>query len=175
MGSACDLHAFMSEQFTWTCPSCGRKVPSRVPECRCGFQQADAPPPLPEEALVPEAPPRRSSWAVVGIVAAVLVAGALAMIPLRSKAGAPTTAADADVPPPALDFSLPSVPPIPDPSGPAAVPSAGSQASPATSTVAGRATRPSAPDTETVVLVPSGPPAALEDLIGQVLPAVVTV
>jgi S1-C subfamily serine protease len=165
----------MSEQFAWTCPSCGRKVPSRVPECRCGFQQADAPPPLPEEALAQVAPARRSSWAVVGIVAAVLVAGALAMIPLRSKAGAPTLAPAADIPPPALDFSVPAVPAIPDSSGPAAAPSAGTQASSASSTVAARATLPSAPDTETATPVPSGPPAALEDLIGQVLPAVVTI
>src|SRR5262245_48583241 len=32
-----------SASFLWTCPSCGRRVPRRVDECRCGFKQSDAP------------------------------------------------------------------------------------------------------------------------------------
>ena len=33
-----------SDQFSWKCPACDRRVPTRVQECRCGYQrqQADA-------------------------------------------------------------------------------------------------------------------------------------
>ena len=35
-----------SDQFSWKCPACDRRVPTRVQECRCGFQrqQSDAAP-----------------------------------------------------------------------------------------------------------------------------------
>ena len=35
-----------SDQFSWKCPACDRRVPTRVQECRCGFQRqgSDAPP-----------------------------------------------------------------------------------------------------------------------------------
>src|SRR5262245_57835403 len=32
-----------ASSFLWTCPSCGRGVPRRVDECRCGFKQSDVP------------------------------------------------------------------------------------------------------------------------------------
>ena len=28
----------MDSEFTWTCPGCGRQVPSRLDTCRCGYQ-----------------------------------------------------------------------------------------------------------------------------------------
>jgi S1-C subfamily serine protease len=30
------------EHFSWNCPSCGRQVPTRYEECRCGFRKRDA-------------------------------------------------------------------------------------------------------------------------------------
>src|SRR5258705_7093596 len=33
-----------AEHFSWGCPSCGRRVPTRVDECRCGFNRQDLPP-----------------------------------------------------------------------------------------------------------------------------------
>ena len=36
---------------TWTCPSCGRRVPLRAPACHCGMTRARA------EALPPAQPP----------------------------------------------------------------------------------------------------------------------
>jgi len=43
------------DHFSWTCPSCGRRVPARFEECRCGFQKQNLPPvvagqPAPEPA-----------------------------------------------------------------------------------------------------------------------------
>jgi len=59
------------DQFSWVCPSCGRRVPTRFEECRCGFQRQDLPPVVIEEAT--EAPERRgpSSIVIVILVAAV--------------------------------------------------------------------------------------------------------
>lgn len=28
--------------FTWTCPSCKRRVPSRIEQCHCGYNRAEA-------------------------------------------------------------------------------------------------------------------------------------
>ncbi len=39
------------ESLPWDCPSCGRRVPSNIERCRCGFERvsADLPPPPPAE------------------------------------------------------------------------------------------------------------------------------
>jgi len=31
-----------SDQFSWKCPACDRRVPTRVQECRCGFQRQES-------------------------------------------------------------------------------------------------------------------------------------
>jgi S1-C subfamily serine protease len=31
----------VSDQFSWKCPSCDRRVPTRVQDCRCGFQRQE--------------------------------------------------------------------------------------------------------------------------------------
>jgi len=46
------------DQFSWSCPSCGRRVPTRFEECRCGFKKEEQPPVLVEE---PTQVPTRSS------------------------------------------------------------------------------------------------------------------
>jgi serine protease Do len=162
----------MSDHFSWTCPSCGRKVPNRVPECRCGFQQADAPPPLPETADVAEPPARGRSRGLVLAVVGVLGAGALVMIPLRwNSTPTPSPAADAaEAPEP--DFSIPKVPEIPvSPDVYSPAPAGARDVPPIP-----RDTTRRAPEAETAdVPAPSGPPAALEDLVSRILPAVVTI
>src|SRR5690349_13292632 len=64
-----------STALPWTCPFCGRRVPRRVNECRCGFQQAGAPA---EDAAPPveTSTPRGSSrWSLV-IFGVLVLAGA---------------------------------------------------------------------------------------------------
>ena len=63
----------------WTCPSCGRRVPPRVPACRCGFQQTDAPPPLPDAAAPRTAPPQRPWGLLVVALIPAAASGALAV------------------------------------------------------------------------------------------------
>ena len=39
------------DHFSWSCPACGRRVPTRFEECRCGFKKQDMPAaPAAEEA-----------------------------------------------------------------------------------------------------------------------------
>ena len=161
----------MSEQFSWTCPSCGRKVPTRVAECRCGFQQSDAPPPLPADAVEappaasPQAPPR--TFFAAALAAALVVVGALAMVPMWS-------ATRSDAVPEAVEGTAPALEPLPKVDIPATPDEPARPAAPAVPPVliipdANAAEgRPPSP-------APTTPPTALEDLIAGILPAVVTI
>jgi S1-C subfamily serine protease len=54
------------DHFSWSCPSCGRRVPTRFEECRCGFKKQDLPPVVAEE--VPAAPARNGPAASLLII-----------------------------------------------------------------------------------------------------------
>jgi S1-C subfamily serine protease len=78
---------------SWTCPSCGRRVPRRVDECRCGFSHAETPADAPISAP-PPAPPRQDSNQIVFLCLLVIVAGGIvALFLLRESAPVPATAA----------------------------------------------------------------------------------
>ena len=140
----------------WTCPSCGRRVPNRVPACRCGFEQAEAPPPIPEPAA------RQTSggrpWGL--IVIALLVAGGavLAMVP-RLTAPADSTA--------------PAITPVTGPGAPE--PPASTSSVPAF--VPPVVVRPGAmkPAAAPPLEEPPSTPASLEDVVSRVVPAVVSI
>ena len=74
----------MSNAFTWTCPQCGRSVPRKVADCRCGFHQdvlpeppvAAAPVPPPVPAAVPEARRNNTVLIAAALVAVAIVASA---------------------------------------------------------------------------------------------------
>jgi S1-C subfamily serine protease len=59
--------------YTWTCPTCGRRVPRHVPACRCGaaapVQTATSKP------AAPVAPAARAWWIALVAVAALVLAG----------------------------------------------------------------------------------------------------
>ena len=153
-------------QFSWTCPSCARKVPSRVTECRCGFQQADAPPPLPEQALepAPATPARR--WVLPAVVVVILCVGGVAMVPMwsatRTEPAAPAEVAEVPARQPLPKIEIPEYP-----EEPAAAPV------PVTPVAMERGSAIEQPEA-TPSAAPAAP-AALEDLVSRVLPAVVTV
>src|SRR6266550_5723660 len=50
------------DHFSWVCLSCGRRVPTRFEECRCGFKKDDLPPAVVTEmpAAAPAFAPARS-------------------------------------------------------------------------------------------------------------------
>src|ERR1044072_2244410 len=72
------------DHFSWVCPSCGRRVPTRFDECRCGFKKDDLPPAAITEmpAAAPPPAPARSGpaasllvilGAAIGLRAAVYI------------------------------------------------------------------------------------------------------
>src|SRR5438309_7990935 len=66
------------DHFSWSCPACGRRVPTRFEECRCGFKKQDMPPPPPateETAAIPE---RSGSSALKLVIAAAVLGLAIA-------------------------------------------------------------------------------------------------
>src|SRR5207244_9900324 len=85
--------------FVWKCPKCGRKVPNRLTDCRCGYQRGaddvavapDAPlaPPAP---VAPQAPGSSVHWMVLIGVAGAAV-GLLVALQLMPKQPARQTAA----------------------------------------------------------------------------------
>jgi hypothetical protein len=84
-----------SDQYVWHCPSCGRHVPRRIEECRCGCRRTpDTATEAASGAPTPSAQPPASGG---GREARLLVTGlllglALAAIPLWSLwPGAPLT------------------------------------------------------------------------------------
>jgi len=68
-----------SDQFSWKCPACDRRVPTRVQECRCGFQRQESDAALPTEPAETSARSGPSSslflilGAAIGLGAAVYV------------------------------------------------------------------------------------------------------
>ena len=104
----------MANEYSWTCPQCGRTVPRRIGACRCGFvhQAAAVPPPLlppdparatapaparapapapapaPASASAPASARTNTAIVVAAVVVAVALVGAAAMVSLSwLKAG----------------------------------------------------------------------------------------
>jgi S1-C subfamily serine protease len=144
-----------STTISWTCPSCGRRVPRRVDECRCGFQHVETPADAPSSGPAPSAPtpsasPRPDSNHIVFLSLLVIVAGGMvALYLLRESAGVPAKAA-ATTAGPAAQVSLPVA-----------------DAAPALADTPTESTPPAEPD----------PPAtgSLEDVVSRVLPAVASI
>ena len=93
-----------SPSFLWTCPSCQRRVPRRVDECRCGFKQTEAP--VDEHTPAPAVTTERRSAKPLGLAVAAIAIGALALFLMQSRANtAPRAAAQpvTDAPAPATE------------------------------------------------------------------------
>jgi S1-C subfamily serine protease len=73
-----------SDQFSWKCPACDRRVPTRVQECRCGFQRQ-------EPDAAPPAGTSRSLFlilgAAIGLGAAVYIVQTREPAPIAAHAG----------------------------------------------------------------------------------------
>src|SRR6266511_3955900 len=96
-----DLQAPIQPTFVWNCPECGRRVPNRLNDCRCGYQRDG------EAALAPVAPSALSAppppsakllpWVVLTGVA-LAAAGtliALQVAPIKQNRAPASAAADA--------------------------------------------------------------------------------
>ena len=71
------------DQFSWTCPACARRVPSRVDACRCGHEKQSAPLVAPEESSAE--PARSSPPASLLLILGVAVGIAITVFIVRSQ------------------------------------------------------------------------------------------
>jgi S1-C subfamily serine protease len=133
------------EQFSWNCPTCGRRVPRTVDQCRCGFRQTG------DESVSADEPSRTRLLVVVAIGAAAL---ALRSFLLPSEAAAPRP-----TPPPAA-------PVVAAPTASVAEPAAPEMAVPIPT---------DAPALLDAAAPVTGPAAALEDVVARVIPAVAAI
>ena len=150
------------DEFVWHCPSCGRRVPRRLEECRCGFRLTDS------DAVkaTPSAPRARrpSGYLLLGLIIGLGVAA----ISLRTLWTPPGTDADS----PAVNIARlePSATAAPaDTANPEVF------LDPATPEFAAAPTPPP-------VVLPVTPPratspntASFEEIVAGVLPAVVSI
>jgi len=142
----------------WNCPSCGRRVPHHVEECRCGFKQGDLPPIA--DSLRTTAPESRSGGSgLFLLIGGLVIGGGLALLMMRPGASTPGT--DASTTDPVTQAS-----PAPSGSQPT-----GPQATPTTSAGASLLTAPRAATGP----APASAPSSLEEIIGRVLPAVASI
>ena len=170
----------MKEPAAWICTSCGRQVPPRVTQCRCG---ANAPPILETDETAEAARPRRAS---VPIAAAVLLALAATAYVIQSPSApvAPTKGDSETAPaaqtrsdPPESSRIVAPIPSAPDvvPPNPAAVRDALVKLVPIDALSA--TTAPSAPDVASAdrSLTPASPARAIEDVVARAAAAVVAI
>jgi S1-C subfamily serine protease len=81
-----------SDQFSWKCPACDRRVPTRVQECRCGFRRQEPDVALPAERAETGAPSRPSPslflilGAAIGLGAAVYIVQTKEPAPIAARA-----------------------------------------------------------------------------------------
>ena len=146
----------------WVCPVCARRVPSALTECRCGQPSADVSQETPEPALAATASrtsPLLLQSAGLLVVALAAASGAVWWV----NGSQPTSSPPVAAPGPAA-VSIARRPPA---SVEAATP-----ATPALEAPEDLAVDPPHADIPPVDAAPSG---SLEDLIGRVMPAVVTI
>ena len=112
-------------QFVWTCPKCGRRVPNRLNNCRCGYQRGSedvgvadptAAHPGPLAPPAPSAPKGGSmlAWVLLAVVA-LAAAGtlvALQLIPVTPQPRAPGAASLAPAPDAPLALPAPLAPSV---------------------------------------------------------------
>jgi S1-C subfamily serine protease len=147
------MNPSQAEHFSWNCPSCGRRVPTRFEECRCGFRRRD----IARFAGQPASTRTRrapSSSLLVIFGAAIGLGIAVYIVRSQDSQTAPATMQTA------VATAAPATP---------AVPSTRSFVAP----VAGSVTlmRSPADDASTA----AGRPGSIEDVVSAALPAVASI
>jgi S1-C subfamily serine protease len=155
-------------EFSRLCPSCGRRGPRAVAQCRCG---ADLPPdesPTREDA--PQSPARSFSALMIGLAAAALAAGY--WVYTRPAPAAPDAAVTAPAVAPAGDNSPAGASPDVSPER-RAWEAAAKMEEPARDPRAG--TREPGPDSATTLSADPALAPALEVMVDRAMPAIVLV
>jgi S1-C subfamily serine protease len=144
-----------NDQFTWSCSACGRRVPRRIDACRCGTRRQSSSASLdPSGPAEPET--KAGGYGVLLVVVAVITVAGLTLIPWRSEpapAASPRAAAASSPPPVERRPAEAPTPFLPDDIRAVA--------------------QGESPQTPTLPTAPSA--VLLEDMIGRVIPAVVSI
>ena len=144
----------------WSCPSCGRRVPRHVEECRCGVKRADLPPAA-TSVRTTASEPRTDRSGILLLIGGLVIGGGLVLLLTRSGDSSPTSAMSGG----------PATLATPTPAPEGALSAAGApQPTPTTSGVSLLTTPTAAADLSPVPTL-----ASLEDVVGRVLPAVASI
>ena len=176
-----------SDRYVWDCPSCGRQVPQRVEVCRCGLLRPGDTDPVKAPAVDPHpaaAGHRGVLPLLIGLLAGLGLAAILFWSPWEEKtAGPPPNSMPASTAPPEPGATLAGAGRggTPGQTRRAGVPDGdGTPGSPAQSGAAPLSLADLTPvdipsGVSRPVAEPSPARAALEDVVAQVLPAVVSI
>jgi S1-C subfamily serine protease len=148
----------VGDQFSWTCPSCARRVPSRLDTCRCGYEKPAAQPSSASEAPAPErqrSGPPASLLLILGAAVGLAVAGFI----VRSQSNQPAAVAPVAV-------SVPVAAPSPSETTTTTAPASNGFVAPVSGTST-LAQPPAAPA--------SAAPSSIEDVVSAALPAVASI
>jgi len=152
-----------SAAFSWVCPSCGRRVPRKLANCRCGraYEPGTADGAGADPSPMPPGPTRGRTIAVVSL--SVALAAALGVLSWMRATPAPRPAAVA-APPPLKPVvrALPGPPPEPPPPEPVL-------------SAEERVAAAAAEGRRLAALKANGESDSLEEIISRVSPAVVRV
>ena len=148
------------EQFSWTCPSCARRVPSRVDACRCGQERPAAPPSEVTEEPAPErqrSGPPASLLLILGAAVGLAIAGYI----VRSQSNQPVAARPVTVSAPAGAASAPNT---------TAAPASDGFVAPVIGSIS--LAKPAAGGGDAA---PAAAPGSIEDVVSAALPAVASI
>jgi S1-C subfamily serine protease len=81
------------DHFSWICPSCERRVPTRFDQCRCGFQRQNLSPLITEEPAPEHAPARSGPPASLLLILGAAIGLGIAVYIVRSQRDLPAEAA----------------------------------------------------------------------------------
>jgi S1-C subfamily serine protease len=146
------------DHFSWGCPSCGRRVPTRFEECRCGFKKQDLPP-MSLETPAAAAPARGGPAASLLVILGAAIGLGIAVYIVQSHKEQPAAQPPTEAAAPQATATEP------------AEPAADGFVAPVTGSISLRpATEPAA--NTAVAPTPSG---SIEDIVSSALPAVASI
>jgi S1-C subfamily serine protease len=152
------------DRFSWNCPACGRRVPTRVDECRCGFKRQEFPADIQVGTIEPTARSTPSASLLL-ILGAALGIGAAAYIVQTQKPGTRLVAHANDAGRVTSSLPAESQPQesVPQTSETFVAPVKGAIA----------LSEPAAPTASSTVTPPAA--GSIEDVVGAALPAVASI
>ena len=149
------------DHFSWICPSCERRVPTRFDQCRCGFQRQNLPPLITEEPAPEHAPARSGPPASLLLILGAAIGLGIAVYIVRSQKDLPAEAAPAAT---VLSQQRTTAPKEP------VTQASSTFVAPVTGNIV--LTRPSSTPADTAALPASG---SIEDVVSAALPAVASI